>query len=238
MKNYLPHYSVQKEDILKLSHEIIENCSSNIFVDLTFGAGGHSFSLLKEFPNIRLVSFDQDQEAIENGKKNIEALGFQNRIDLIHSNFEDFAEKCEHLKGKCAGILMDLGVSSHQFDEGTRGFSFRFDGPLDMRMNPNSKYPSCEELIKSLSEIEIEKILREYGEERFSKRIASRIVEQRSSKPFKTTKDLEAVVWDCYPQKLRHGRIHPATKTFQAFRIAVNRELEVQRFSSRHISIQ
>lgn len=227
MSEYRPHYSVQKEDILSLSREVIKNCSSKLFVDLTFGAGGHSFSFLEEFPGIQLISFDQDFQAIENGRKNIEKLGFQNRIELIHSNFEAFPEKYSHLKGKCAVILMDLGVSSHHFDEGTRGFSFRFEGPLDMRMNPDSGGPSCEELIKTLNEMEIEKILREYGEEKFSKRIASRIVETRSQKPLKTTKDLEALVWDCYPQKLKHGRIHPATKTFQAFRIAVNRELEV-----------
>ena len=117
MSDYLPHYSVQKVDILKITSEVLESCDSNYFIDLTFGAGGHTIALAQEFPLLNIVSFDQDLQAIHNGQKNLKSLGLEDRVELIHSNFEDFTSKCEHLKGKCAGILMDLGVSSHRFDE-------------------------------------------------------------------------------------------------------------------------
>jgi 16S rRNA (cytosine1402-N4)-methyltransferase len=132
------------------------------------------------------------------------------------------------MQGKFAGILMDLGVSSHQFDKMERGFSFRADAPLDMRMNyGDSSIPTAADLLNSLSEKEIADILFNYGEERLSRKIASRIVELRQKKKIETTGELEDICFHAYPPKDRHGKIHPATRSFQALRIAVNEELTV-----------
>jgi 16S rRNA (cytosine1402-N4)-methyltransferase len=145
-------------------------------------------------------------------------------------NFSDFPDWCEkhQMHGKFAGILMDLGVSSHQFDKMERGFSFRADAPLDMRMNyTDPGIPSAADLLNSLSETEIADIIYRYGEERLSRRIAAKIVEKRNEKKIETTSELEDICFHAYPARERHGRIHPATRTFQALRIAVNQELTV-----------
>ena len=123
---------------------------------------------------------------------------------------------------------MDLGVSGHHFDKAERGFSFRLDGPLDMRMNASDdNVPLAKEILNEYPKEDLEKIFREYGEERFSSRIADSIVSTRSSKPFLRTKDLEDVIFHCYPKKLRFKGAHPATRCFQALRIFINRELDV-----------
>lgn len=132
------------------------------------------------------------------------------------------------MEGKLAGILMDLGVSSHQFDKMERGFSFRADAPLDMRMNygdPNT--PTAADLLNSLSEKEIADLIFQYGEDRLSRKIAARICEQREKKKIETTGEIENICFHAYPPNQRHGGIHPATRTFQALRIAVNDELRV-----------
>jgi 16S rRNA (cytosine1402-N4)-methyltransferase len=145
-------------------------------------------------------------------------------------NFVKFPEWCaqNQMQGKFAGILMDLGVSSHQFDKMERGFSFRADAPLDMRMNyGDSDTPTAADLLNTLSEKEIADILFTYGEERLSRRIASKICEFRATKKIETTGEIEDIIFHCYPPKDRHGKTHPATRSFQALRIAVNDELRV-----------
>jgi 16S rRNA (cytosine1402-N4)-methyltransferase len=145
-------------------------------------------------------------------------------------NFREFPDWCEknHMHGKFAGILMDLGVSSHQFDKMERGFSFRADAPLDMRMNyGDPTIPTAADLLNTLSEKEIADIIFNYGEERLSRKIANRIVELRQKEKIATTGQIEDICFHSYPPKDRHGKIHPATRTFQALRIAVNEELHV-----------
>ncbi len=221
---YKSHYSVMKDDVL----EHFEN-RSGLYADLTFGAGGHSLALSK-IPGAQVLSFDQDPDALKNGYQLIKDNNIDN-ITLIDSNFENFEEHADqflktHNSEGFIGALMDLGVSSHHFDEAIRGFSFRHEAPLDMRMNPRSGQ-SVAEILNEFDEEDIANIIWEYGEEKLSRKIARVIVHERKVAPIETTTKLAELVRGCYPAAKRFGKIHPATKTFQALRIAVNRELDV-----------
>lgn len=228
MEEYSKHYSVMNKDVLDYLSQNFSKEDKLTIADLTFGAGGHTLKIASEYPNSTLVSFDQDPEAYANGLKLIERNGFQQRVNLIHTNFENFDEQPLVQENEFDLILMDLGVSSHHFDDQKRGFSFRFDADLDMRMNVGDEsIETAADLVNNLKENELADLIYEYGEERYSRRIASKIVEERKVSPIKTTKQLEEICFVSYPAKERHKRIHPATKTFQALRIAVNRELEV-----------
>jgi 16S rRNA (cytosine1402-N4)-methyltransferase len=201
-----------------------------MFADLTFGAGGHTFAISDKFEGSTVYSTDQDPDALKNGNERILKNNMVGKINLLAMNFEKFPQWCEEnqMHGKLAGILMDLGVSSHQFDKMERGFSFRADAPLDMRMNyQDDSIPTAADLLNTMSESEIADMLFNYGEERLSRRIAAKICEERQNKPISTTGELENICFHCYPAKDRHGRIHPATRSFQALRIAVNEELRV-----------
>jgi 16S rRNA (cytosine1402-N4)-methyltransferase len=203
---------------------------STIFADLTFGAGGHTFALSDHVSGSTVYSTDQDPDALKNGHENIVRRGKQETVKLLPMNFQQFPDWCEQhqMQGKFAGILMDLGVSSHQFDKMERGFSFRADAPLDMRMNyGDNNTPTASDLLNSLSEKEIADLIFNYGEERLSRRIAAKICELRETKKIETTGELEDICFHAYPAKDRHGKTHPATRTFQALRIAVNDELRV-----------
>jgi 16S rRNA (cytosine1402-N4)-methyltransferase len=210
---YGSHYSVMKKDILDVLSRNFSDQESLVFADLTFGAGGHTRAIAESFKGSSLYSFDQDPDAISNGKS------------FLDSNFNNFSNMLAE-EIHFDGVLLDAGVSSHQFDTGERGFSFRFDGPLDMRMNPNAGVPAAD-LLNGMSEEDLRGIFQSYGEEKFSRQIAKSIVERREVEPFTTTKQLEDTCFHAYPKKLRHGKIHPATKVFQALRIKVNDELGV-----------
>lgn len=203
---------------------------SLLFADLTFGAGGHTFALSDHVSGSTVYSTDQDPDALKNGNENIIRRGKEGKVILLPMNFNEFPDWCEKEKmhGKFAGILMDLGVSSHQFDKMERGFSFRGDHPLDMRMNyGDNNIPTAADLLNTLSEKEIADILFNYGDERLSRRIAAKICELRQKKKIETTGELEDICFHAYPAKDRHGKTHPATRSFQALRIAVNEELTV-----------
>ncbi len=234
-KVYNIHKSVLQKECLAFLSENFSQESRGWFADLTFGAGGHSIAFLKNFHEANLIAVDQDIDAVKNGYMKIEEEGLQSRLHLHHTNFVDFpkliAEKYQFIideyKG-FAGILLDLGVSSHQFDCASRGFSFRKEGNLDMRMNQSDDMvETAADLVNNLSKSELEDVIKTYGEERFAKKIAGRIVDARLEKPIQTTKELENIIFHSYPAKLRNGRIHPATRTFQALRLAVNQELKV-----------
>ncbi len=232
--SYFNHYSVLKNECMEYLNvdSSVEN-SNKYFADLTFGGGGHSFEMLYRNPHLKLFSTDQDPDALKNGFNRIQSENMQERINLIDSNFVHFANYAkENLKdvisaGGFDGILMDIGVSTHHFDEGERGFSFRFDGPLDMRMNNRDGLMSAKDVINQYSEYELAKIFEEYGEEKLAKKIARKICEERESKPITTTKELENLVFHTYPKEWRYGKTNPSTKVFQALRIEVNKELEV-----------
>ena len=221
------HYSVLLNESIDLITE--KPVDSNlVLVDLTFGGSGHTFALASKYPNSIIYCTDQDLDAYENGVKLIKEKGLEKRIFLLNMNFEEFPEylKETHPEVKLDGVIADLGVSSHHFDTPERGFSFRFDANLDMRMNQNSSL-TAKDIINEYDLEDLTQIITDYGEERFAARIAEKIVTDRKVEQITTTKQLENLVFHCYPKAMRHGKIHPATKTFQAFRIAVNRELDV-----------
>ena len=186
------------------------------YLDATLGGGGHSRRILDSAPGVEVVGLDQDARAIAAAQKNLGEFG--DRIQFHHTNFVDFDPKGETFDG----ILADLGVSSAQFDQAERGFSFRQTAPLDMRMD-NRQSLTAADLVNHGDEVELANIFYTYGEERLSRRIARRIVEQR---PFQTTTELAEAIAYSVPKKYRYGRIHPATRVFQALRIAVNQELD------------
>lgn len=212
--------------LLNESLEFLSVNPSGIYVDATLGLGGHAQAICQSLHHDgRVIAFDQDPSALHFAQKRLEQ--FSARVDYIRDNFRHLKKCLDDLNIiQIDGIIFDVGVSSYQLDDPGRGFSLKSEGPLDMRMNPDSAVCAYD-LVNSLTEQEIEKILREYGEERWSRRIARQIIQDRMRAPIKTTKDLRKIVLRAMPMGYnRHQRIHPATRVFQAFRIAVNQELE------------
>lgn len=197
------------------------------FVDATLGLGGHAEAILTISDKVSVVGIDQDAEAIRFARERLEKFG--DRVKIFHANFSNIKQVLADAEIESVdGILADLGVSSLQFDSAERGFSFRFDAPLDMRMNADdTDAETAAELLERLSEFEIARIIYEYGEEKSSRRIARRIVERRErGEAVKTTKELAELV-ERSVKRNKKDKIHPATRTFQALRIAVNGELEI-----------
>jgi len=198
-----------------------------VYIDCTLGGGGHSKAILKNiYPDGLLIGIDQDIEAIETAKKELKS--YIDKVKLVKGNFKNLEEILSNLKVETvSGIIFDLGVSSHQLREKGRGFSFREDSYLDMRMDVTQKF-DANILINSYSEKELTEIFEKYGEERFSKRISRLIVIERQKKPIITTKQLADLVIRALPKtkKREKWRIHPATRVFQAIRIEVNQELD------------
>jgi 16S rRNA (cytosine1402-N4)-methyltransferase len=187
------------------------------YLDATVGGGGHSALILASAPDVHLIAIDQDGQAIAAAKAKLVEYG--DRVRFWRGNFADFHPG----KQQFDGIIADLGVSSAQFDIPERGFSFRHSAPLDMRMNQQQSL-TAEDIINTWDERALADLFYRYGEERRSRPIARRIVEKR---PVKTTTDLADIIFYAVPPSYRYGRIHPATRVFQALRIAVNRELDV-----------
>ncbi|HYP51819.1 MAG TPA: 16S rRNA (cytosine(1402)-N(4))-methyltransferase RsmH [Pyrinomonadaceae bacterium] len=200
--------------------------TDEIFVDATLGLGGHAEAILSASEKTQVVGIDQDTEAIAKAQARLEKFGA--RFRSFHANFAEIRKVLAQARvEKVDGVLADLGVSSLQLDSETRGFSFRHDAPLDMRMDAESGDETAAEMLETLSEFEIARIIYEYGEERFSRKIARWIVERRErGESIKTTGELARLVERAVP-RTKKDKIHPATRTFQALRIAVNRELEI-----------
>ena len=217
MFKHTPVLADEVIDQIKKIPKVLWNKAS--MIDTTLGAGNHSSLVLQAFPNFKVIGLDQDPTAILASMDNL--TRFKKRTKIIQTNFRNFKPS-----EKAAVVFADLGVSSPQLDIASRGFSFRLDGPIDMRMNQEEGIKASE-LIESLDENELANLLYLYGEERFSRRIAHRIKNDLSKKgEYSGTSALAYAIAGCYPPKLRHGRIHPATKTFQALRIAVNQEIK------------
>jgi 16S rRNA (cytosine1402-N4)-methyltransferase len=212
--------------LLRETIDLVDPEPGDVIVDATLGLGGHSREILERQPEARLIGLDQDTDAIEIAKRNLEAFG--DRVTIVQTNFVNIRGTLSELGIDAVnGIMADLGVSSLQFDSETRGFSFRFDAPLDMRMDAEGEYPTAAELLQTLSQEEIANTIYQFGEERFSRRIARRIVERREAgNPVATTRELAELVERAVPRS-KKDKIHPATRTFQALRIAVNNELGV-----------
>ena len=196
-----------------------------IYVDGTAGGGGHSFEIASHLSEGRLIAIDQDENAIAAAGQRLAPYG--ERVSIVRSNFQAIADVCESLDVDAIdGVLLDLGVSSHQLDTPERGFSYNADAPLDMRMdarNPLSAY----RVVNKYSESELRRILYEYGEEKFSSRIAANIVAARQIAPIQTTGELVNIIKRSMPAAAKEGGHHPAKRSFQAIRIEVNAELSV-----------
>jgi len=215
-----PHRPV----LLRETIELLAAARGGLFVDCTVGLGGHSEAILQAASTSQVLGIDRDAEAIGLARQRLALYG--SRFRAVHADFRELTRVLATAKVRQVhGVLADLGVSSLQLDSPTRGFSFRHDAPLDMRMDMTSGETAAE-LLGRLSEVELARIIFEYGEERRARRIARWIVKRRESgEPIRTTRDLaELVQRAAGPEKQR--RIHPATRTFQALRIAVNSELE------------
>jgi 16S rRNA (cytosine1402-N4)-methyltransferase len=212
------HHPVLLEEVL----EILDCRPGRVYADGTVGAGGHSRGVLeRSSPTGRLIGLDWDEEALERARKNLSP--FAGRFELRRANYRDCRSVLESLFiPGVDGALLDLGVSSEQLESRERGFSFRWDAPLDMRMSQETM-TTARELIRKLPAAELERLLREFGEERWARRIARNIVRARQKAPLRTTRELIEVIKRSVPPQ-RRG-IHPATRTFQALRISVNEEL-------------
>lgn len=199
-----------------------------IYVDGTLGGAGHSSEIAKRLdPSLggRLIGIDQDEAAIETARERLKP--YADRVSIVRSNYCNFREVLDELGiDKVDGILLDLGVSSYQLDTAERGFSYMEDAPLDMRMddrNPISAY----NVVNEYSEMELFRLIRDYGEDKFAKNIAKHICMERAKAPIKTTLQLSEIVKESIPMKIRKNGGHPAKRTFQAIRIEVNHELDV-----------
>lgn len=211
-----------------LLNECIDNLNitpDGIYVDGTMGGGGHSLEIAKRLTTGRLICIDQDPNAHEAAGKRL--AEYKDRITFVRDNFGNIKSILDSLEiEKIDGMLLDIGVSSHQLDEAERGFSYQQDAPLDMRMNPDRPF-SAYDVVNGYDEDELDRVIFTYGEERWARRIAQFIVKEREAKPIETTGELVDIIKKAVPKGARKDGPHPAKRTFQAIRIEVNGELEV-----------
>lgn len=212
-----------------LLHEVIDFLNiqpDGQYVDATLGLGGHALAILKRLgPQGKVLGIDRDMSSLTKAKKNLYV--YSRQCEFAHANFSQLKQVlADHNMQKIDGIVFDLGVSSVQLDDPERGFSIRQDGPLDMRMD-QSATQSAADLVNQLTQPELAKILREWGDERYAQRVASAIITERAKSPIRTTQELARTVLKAMPKGRKWQKIHPATRTFQAIRIAVNQELEI-----------
>src|SRR5699024_8266600 len=199
-----------------------------VHVDATLGMGGHAAAVLHAAPRAHLVGIDRDPQALALARERLDREGVGERATLVHATYDQIPEVLEDLGLPGAhGVMMDLGLSSFQIDTADRGFSYAVDAPLDMRMDTSSDGPTAADLLRDLPEAEIARILRDLGDERFAKRIARRVVQQRESAPLTRSGELVALLERAIPAASKASGGHPAKRTFQALRIAVNEELEI-----------
>ena len=214
------HTSVLLEECLEF---LKPDASDNLFVDGTLGEGGHTEAFLKRYPQLNAIGLDADVSIQERAKERLKPFGERIRFHLGWS--DEFFKNYPKDSAPPNLILLDLGISMFHYVKSGRGFSFSSDEPLDMRLNPELRL-SAADIVNSYNEKDLADLIFNYGEERYSRKIASRIVEQRDAAAFSTAKELADCIYKAVPQNYRHGKIHPATKTFQALRIAVNGELD------------
>ena len=220
------------EHIPVLLNEVIEGLNidpDGIYVDGTLGGAGHSYEIAKRLKGGRLIGIDRDEDAIAAASERLEP--FSDRVTIVRGNYGDMADILGDIGiSEVDGILLDLGVSSHQLDEAERGFSYREDAPLDMRMDPRDELTAYD-VVNTYTEAELTRILKDYGEERFAGSIARHIVRARAERPVSTTFELSDIIKASIPAKYRDKKGHPAKRSFQAIRIEVNHELDILRDS-------
>lgn len=217
------------EHVSVLLHETVEGLNikqNGVYVDGTLGGAGHASKICEQLDvSGTFIGIDQDQEALNVSSERLQK--FKNKKYLIHSNFSKIKEVLDKLEiPKIDGIILDIGVSSYQLDESSRGFSYMQDAPLDMRMDISQNF-SARNIVNEYDEEELTRIIYEYGEEKWAKRIAGFIIKERSSKPIETTGELVEVIKKAIPAAARREGPHPAKRTFQAIRIEVNNELGI-----------
>jgi len=214
------HEPVLQEEVLRL----LDPRPGGVVVDATLGSGGHAVEILKRIgKGGRLIGIDQDPEALRRCRERLKAFS---RVEFFQENFSNLDLILHHLNLEAVdAVLMDVGFSAEQLETADRGFSFLKEGPLDMRMDPGPPL-RARDLVNDLSQEDLENIFRRYGEERWSRRIAGVIARERTARPIETTTELVRLVEKAVPRQFQHGRLHPATRVFQALRIAVNGELE------------
>lgn len=213
------HTSVMPEEVF--SH-LSPVCENGLLIDCTLGEGGHSDLFLSRLPNLQVLGLDADKRIMEVAGKRLEPYG--QRVRLMNTWFNTFFRDYPLGDERPDAILFDLGISVYHYERSGRGFSFRSSEPLDMRLE-ESLEQSAADIVNNYPENELADLIFRFGEERLSRRFAAAIVERRRERRFETTGDLEELIWKASPKSYRHGRIHPATRTFQALRIAVNGEL-------------
>lgn len=221
------HVPVLLERVLEILAPAVESQQDPVVVDVTLGLGGHAEALLTRFETLRLVGIDRDPQARE--KAGARLAGFGDRVELVGAVYDELDDVLERLgRPSVAGVLFDLGVSSMQLDRADRGFAYAQDAPLDMRMDPTTG-PSAADVLNTYSAAELARVLRVYGEEKFARRIADRIVAAREVAPFENSGRLVELLYEAIPAPARRTGGHPAKRTFQALRIEVNDELDVYR---------
>ena len=221
------HLPVLLETSVQLLTPALQDPGS-VHVDATLGMGGHAAAVLRAAPRAQLVGIDRDPEAIALARERLDRAGVGERATLVHATYDEIPEVLAELGLPGAhGVMMDLGLSSFQIDTAERGFSYAVDAPLDMRMDTSSTGPTAADLLRELPEAELARILRDLGDERFAGRIARRLVQQRESAPLTRSGELVQLLDRAIPAASRAGGGHPAKRTFQALRIAVNQELEI-----------
>ena len=221
---------VHRSVLLKETVDNLNIRPDGIYVDGTLGGGGHAYEVCRRVGKEgRFIGIDQDGEAIGAASKRLEEFG--SRVSIVRSNYVDFQSVLDRLSIKRVdGIMLDLGVSSYQLDEAKRGFTYREDAPLDMRMDQRQN-KTAKDIVNGYSEQELYRMIRDYGEDRFAKNIAKHIVAARKEKEIETTGELVEIIKAAIPMRVRAAKGHPAKQTFQAIRIELNRELDVLRES-------
>ena len=219
------------EHVSVLLHETVDGLNvrpDGIYVDATLGGGGHAFEVCSQLGDQgRLIGIDQDADAIKAAGERLK--GFGEKVTIIRSNYCDMKPQLQKIGiDKVDGITVDLGVSSYQLDTAERGFSYRADAPLDMRMDQRQKM-TARDIVNDYSESELYRVIRDYGEDRFAKNIAKHIVAERAKAPIETTGQLSEIISHAIPMKVQKTSGHPAKRTFQAIRIELNHELDVLR---------
>ena len=218
------HTPVLLNECLDYLSPIGESFEKNaLMIDSTLGEGGHSFNFLSKFENLKIVGLDADKVIQAKARERLSCFG--ERMNFFNGWFNDFYANYPSEYEKPNLILFDLGISVFHYEKSDRGFSFRYDEKLDMRLNAESE-KSAADLVNELSETELADMIYLYGEEKLSRRIAKAIVDARSGGKIESSKALAEIIWNCVPANYRYGQIHPATRTFQALRIAVNGELK------------
>ncbi|MGM0432619.1 MAG: 16S rRNA (cytosine(1402)-N(4))-methyltransferase RsmH [Spirochaetota bacterium] len=217
----ITHKPVMKQEVLAFMLPVVEE--GGLLIDCTCGEGGHSEALLEASPHLQVIGLDRDQDILERARQRLEP--YQSRVTLVNTWFDTFLSQYSDSQVRPLGILFDFGISVYHYEASQRGFSFRRDEPLDMRLDADESL-SASDIVNSYPQERLADVIYQYGEERYSRRISAAICSYRKQQTITSSRELADIIFHAVPKGYRHGRIHPATRTFQALRIEVNGELD------------